>query len=243
MTDEHETPLPPAQEARCAACWPRRATSSRCRPRSSARMDRVLDELADEPGRARARRRPRRAPPAGDLVAGRGGGRRRGRDRHRADRRPRHRERRRRVLQRRRRGRADAGAGAARPSSPPRARRRRPREVTHRATACSTGARLRGPGPRCSRCSPTSSPATLDRLRQPSANAAQADFAATVRWLPLRDTDCRAVDWGAGLLVPIQYGEDPAGLVLRGPSVTPKWRTVYLCGDPRPVRSLTLPVP
>ena len=55
--------------------------------------------------------------------------------------------------------------------------------------------------------------------------------------------DCRAVDWGAGLLVPIQYGEDPAGLVLREPLGDTQVADVYLCGDPRPVRSLTLPVP
>jgi hypothetical protein len=56
-------------------------------------------------------------------------------------------------------------------------------------------------------------------------------------------TTCRTVDWGRGVLIPVQYGEDLGGLVFREPLGDTQVADVYLCGDRTPVRSLTLPVP
>jgi hypothetical protein len=54
---------------------------------------------------------------------------------------------------------------------------------------------------------------------------------------------CRAGDWGSGTFVPVRYGSLPAVVVFRKPLGDVQVAEVYLCGNPEPVRSLTLPAP
>ena len=77
---------------------------------------------------------------------------------------------------------------------------------------------------------------TSSRLPANSAQSEAQDFR-------LDGTTCRAVNWGAGVVVPIEYGEQAGGLVFREPKGDTQVADVYLCGDRSPVRSLTLPVP
>ena len=206
-----------------------------------ARMDRVLDELADEPGRrapvvdlaARRRRVTSLLVAAaavvvvgigigqvGDLGAGSGGD----------------------DVRQRRTPAADADAGAEREAEQPAARPEEAAPSDDRVDGLLDGSEVSEPS-RLFTVQPDQLARDVDRLRNQSANEAQADFAAKVRGYRYRDTDCRAVDWGAGLLVPIQYGEDPAGWSCASRAVTPKWRMSTSVATPRPVRSLTLPVP
>ena len=54
---------------------------------------------------------------------------------------------------------------------------------------------------------------------------------------------CRLRAWGSGTLVPVEYDGVPAVLVLRAPRGDTQVADLYLCGDPDPVRSITLPAP
>ncbi len=54
---------------------------------------------------------------------------------------------------------------------------------------------------------------------------------------------CRSGDWGSGAFVPVRYGSEPGVVVFRRPLGDVQVAEVYLCGNPDPVRSLTLPAP
>ena len=54
---------------------------------------------------------------------------------------------------------------------------------------------------------------------------------------------CRSGDWGSGTFVPVRYGSQPAVVAFRQPLGDVQVAEVYLCGNPDPVRSLTLPAP
>ncbi|MET0524195.1 MAG: hypothetical protein ABWZ91_05295 [Nocardioides sp.] len=54
---------------------------------------------------------------------------------------------------------------------------------------------------------------------------------------------CRSGDWGTGTFVPVKYGSQPGVVVFRRPLGDVQVAEVYLCGNPDPVRSLTLPAP
>jgi len=54
---------------------------------------------------------------------------------------------------------------------------------------------------------------------------------------------CRSGDWGSGAFVPVKYGSQPGVVVFRRPLGDVQVADVYLCGNPDPVRSLTLPAP
>lgn len=240
MTDEQETPLPSAQDEEVRRLLGEARHVEPMPPEVVARMDRVLEELADEPGRrapvvdlAVRRRRVTSLLVAaaavvmvgigigqiGDLGAESGDDASSSADAG-----------------------ADADAGGSSEAEQPAARPEEAAPSDDRVDGLFDGSEVSEPS-RLFTVQPDELARDVDRLRNQSANEAQADFAAKVRGYRYRDTDCRAVDWGAGLLVPIQYGEDPAGLVLREPLGDTQVADVYLCGDPRPVRSLTLPVP
>jgi hypothetical protein len=54
---------------------------------------------------------------------------------------------------------------------------------------------------------------------------------------------CRSARWGEGAFVPVRYGRAPAVLVLRRAAGETQVADLFLCGDPDPVRSVTLPAP
>jgi hypothetical protein len=54
---------------------------------------------------------------------------------------------------------------------------------------------------------------------------------------------CRSGDWGTGTFVPVKYGSQQGVVVFRRPLGDVQVAEVYLCGNPDPVRSLTLPAP
>lgn len=54
---------------------------------------------------------------------------------------------------------------------------------------------------------------------------------------------CLADAWGGGSFVPVRYEGVPAVLVFRRPRGDTQVADLFLCGEPAPVRSVTLPAP
>lgn len=52
---------------------------------------------------------------------------------------------------------------------------------------------------------------------------------------------CRSAGWGEGSFLPVRYGRAPAVLVLRRAAGDTQVADLFLCGEPDPVRSVTLP--
>ena len=54
---------------------------------------------------------------------------------------------------------------------------------------------------------------------------------------------CALPTWAAGDAWPWRSTARPACVVFRAPTAPPRRSTIYVCGTPEPVRTLTLPAP
>ena len=232
MTDERDTPLTPAQDEEVRRLLADARHDEPLPPEVAARMDRVLDDLSAEPSRrapvvdlaARRRRVSSLLVAAAAVVVvgigiGQVGG---GGDDDSPE---------------------SSSAGDAGGVEAPELDSGADREAVPEEVAPEDGALAAEPGQIYS-VNPDELSTDVEEIRRSATYRSQANGSlAEPRDFLLDGATCRAVDWGAGVLVPIQYGEQSGGLVFRQAKGDTQVADVYLCGDNTPVRSLTLPVP
>ena len=243
MTDEHETPLTPEQDQEVQRLLADARHTEPMPPDVAARMDRVIADLADEPSRrapvvhlAARRRRVASLLVAAAAVAvvgigigqvvgtsGNGG------DSDTA---------------------SDAGGSAVEGEAP---------NSLNGDAGADQGADSDAPSARQPDTLTGESFVPANKLPQVSPDALSRDLAKVQSFadraeLAAAPTDsvsayrrvsraCRSGDWGSGTFVPVRYGSQPAVVAFRRPLGDVQVAEVYLCGNPDPVRSLTLPAP
>ena len=244
MTDEHETPLTPEQDQEVRRLLADARHTEPMPPDVVARMDGVIADLADEPSRrapvvhlaARRRRVASLLVAAAAVVvvgigigqvvdtSGNGGDSDTAADSGGSsveDEAPESMS-------------GDAGSGEGADTGAPSARQ--PDTLTGEAFVA---------GSKLIQVNPDALSRDLAKVqsyadRADLAAAAPTDQSSTYRRV---SRACRSGDWGTGTFVPVRYGSQPAVVAFRQPLGDVQVAEVYLCGNPDPVRSLTLPAP
>jgi hypothetical protein len=236
MTDEPETPLTPDQDQEVRRLLEDARHTEPMPPDVVARMDRVLDDLADEPSRRApvvhlARRRRRVASllvaAAAVVVVGVGIGQ---------------------VVGTGSDGDADSSSAGGSADDAPAAQSDGAGDSAESvAPERNQGADTLGEESFVSgklfKLRPDELSADLARVQSYAVANDLSTAAADARVYRQVSRACRSGDWGAGTFVPVRYGSQPGVVVFRRPLGDVQVAEVYLCGNPDPVRSLTLPTP